>query len=88
MNLSSEHCSGEKYAVKVLDRRRMDLGVYEKQVRIESKILQSLDHPNIVQIKRILKSRVRNQTSTPVLSRQYLVCTLTSVSMALWTPVE
>lgn len=86
MTRSSEHCSGEKYAVKVLDRRRMDLGVYEKQVRIESKILQSLDHPNIVRIKRILKSRVCIQTITYVLSRQSFGLSTDEYFDALWTP--
>jgi len=44
--------------VKVLDKRKMDLDLYETQVSRECNILQALDHPNIVRVKRVLKSKV------------------------------
>lgn len=57
--------SNEKYAVKVIDRRKLDGKVYEKQTRREAKILETLNHPNIVQVKKMMKSRVRNYYLRP-----------------------
>jgi len=47
------------YAVKVLDRRKFPFHVFEKQIRSEIRAMQSLCHPNIVSIHKVLMSGTR-----------------------------
>mmetsp|Transcript_1828 Transcript_1828/g.4947 ORF Transcript_1828/g.4947 Transcript_1828/m.4947 type:complete len:585 (-) Transcript_1828:1130-2884(-) len=48
--------TGQRYAVKVFDRRRMSMDEFEREVRKEVKIMQYLRHPNIVAVEQVLMS--------------------------------